>query len=52
MDIGSVSTDLALTSTGQGVAVGVLQALQNLDHSLGAQLAASIGLGANVDAFA
>lgn len=52
MDVGALSTSLSLSTTGAQVDVGVLKALQNLDSAVGAQLAASIGLGQNVDAYA
>jgi len=52
MDVAALSTDLSLSATAGQVDVGVLKALQNLDQSVAAQLAASIGLGQSVDAYA
>lgn len=52
MDVATLSTDLALSATAGQVDTGVLKAVQNLDRTVGAQLAASIGIGQNVDAYA
>lgn len=52
MDIGSVATDLSSAGVGTGVTLGVLAQLQNLEQVIGAQLAASIGLGTRIDAYA
>lgn len=52
MDAVSLSSSLAAASTGQGVQIGVLKAVQNLDLNTTAELFASIGLGANVSALA
>ena len=52
MDIGALSSGMALSSVGQQVDVGVLKALQNLDQNVAAELFASIGLGSGVDASA
>jgi hypothetical protein len=52
MDIGSVATALSSSSVSSGVGLGVLNSVLNLEQSVGAQLAASIGLGTVVDAYA
>ncbi len=52
MDVAGLSTALSLSNTGAQVDVGVLKAVQNLDSAIGAQLAASIGLGQHIDAYA
>jgi hypothetical protein len=52
MDVAALSTDLSLSAAAGQVDLGVLKAVQNLDQNVGAQLAASIGLGRNVDAYA
>jgi hypothetical protein len=52
MDVTALSTDLALSATNGQVDLGVLKAVENLDQSVGSQLAASIGLGRNVDSYA
>lgn len=52
MDIASVATGLARSSLSLNLNAGVLDALQNLDKNVAARLAASIGLGRSVDAYA
>ncbi len=52
MDISSIETGLVASSVSNSLNVSVLKAVQNLDQSQAALLAASIGLGGNVDAFA
>ena len=45
MDIAGVATALSSSSTSDGVSLGVLNSVLKLDQTVGAQLAASIGLG-------
>ena len=52
MDLGSVATGLVGQSIGASLNVDVLKAVQNLDKTQAAMLAASIGLGGHVDAYA
>ncbi len=52
MDVGALSTGLAMSSVGNQVDVGVLKAIQNLDKTMSGELFASIGLGKGVDAYA
>lgn len=52
MDLSSISTGLVSANVSGSIDVGVLKAVQNLDQNQAAMLAASIGLGANVDSFA
>lgn len=52
MDIASLSTGLSGGAVSLDVNVAVLKAVQNADAAVGQLLAASIGLGNNVDAFA
>ncbi len=52
MDGAALSTSLSLSATSGRVDVNVLKAVQNLDKNVAAQLAASIGIGQNVDTFA
>jgi hypothetical protein len=52
MDLAGVSTDLSSSSVALDVNVGVLKSLQNLDQVVAAQLAASLGLGSAIDAYA
>lgn len=52
MDIGSVATALSTAGVGQGVSLSVLNSVLNLDQTVAAQLAASIGLGTRFDAYA
>jgi len=49
MDLGSLSTGMAMSAVGSQVQIGVLKSLQNLDKSLAAEMFASIGLGQSVD---
>lgn len=49
MDIGSVASGLALSSTVAGIDVGVLKAVQNLDANVSAELFSSIGVGTFVN---
>jgi hypothetical protein len=49
MDIAGVASDLSESNVALNVNLGVLDAVQNLDLAVGAQLAASIGLGATID---
>lgn len=52
MDVAGVSSSLALAGVAGQVDTGVLEMLLNLDQTVAAQLAASIGLGTAVDAYA
>lgn len=52
MDIAALSTSLSASATAGQIDVGVLKALQNLDQNVAAQLAASLGIGRNVDTYA
>ncbi len=56
MDISSIASGLAASGVASGVTgavdVGVLKAVNNLDAATAAVLAASLGLGSNVDAYA
>jgi hypothetical protein len=52
MDLSGIASGLAASSVTQGVDVGVLRAVQNLDQAQAALLFSSIGLGSGVDAFA
>ena len=52
MDLDAVASDLSTSNVALSVNLGVLDAVQNLDLAVGAQLAASIGLGATIDASA
>ncbi len=52
MDLSSIASGLAASSVTQGVDIGVLKAVQSLDQAQASLLAASIGLGSGVDAYA
>lgn len=52
MDLQSIASGLAASSVSQGVNVGVLKAVNNLDQIQAAELFASIGLGTGVNTFA
>ncbi|MEO9171225.1 MAG: hypothetical protein ABI282_10505 [Candidatus Baltobacteraceae bacterium] len=52
MDLGSVATSLVGASVSNSLNVDVLKAVQNLEKTQASMLAASIGLGAHVDAYA
>lgn len=52
MDVSSIASGLAAAGVTQGIDVGVLKAVQNLDQAQASLLAASIGLGSSVDAYA
>ena len=52
MDVGEIATGLSMANVAGSVDLGVLKMLQNLDQAVAAQLAASIGLGTAVDAYA
>ncbi|HTX60485.1 MAG TPA: hypothetical protein VMH02_12525 [Verrucomicrobiae bacterium] len=52
MNVGALATDLALGNVAQGVTLGTLSSVLSLEQAVGAQLAASIGLGAAIDAYA
>ncbi|MDP9024585.1 MAG: hypothetical protein M3N13_04305 [Candidatus Eremiobacteraeota bacterium] len=52
MDLGSIATGLVGQSVSNSLNVDVLKAVQNLDKSQALQLAASLGLGTHVDAYA
>jgi len=52
MDLEGVASALSSSSVSSGVTVGVLKTLENLDSAVAAQLAASIGLGTAIDAYA
>lgn len=52
MDVAGLSSSLASASVAGQVDTSVLKMLMNLDQTVAAQLAASIGLGTTVDAYA
>ncbi|HEV7179175.1 MAG TPA: hypothetical protein VGN11_04855 [Candidatus Baltobacteraceae bacterium] len=52
MDLGSIATGLVNSSVGNSINVDLLKSVQNLDQNVAALLAASIGLGGSVDAYA
>jgi hypothetical protein len=52
VDVAGVSSSLALAGVAGQVDTSVLKLLMNLDQTVAAQLAASIGLGTAVDAYA
>lgn len=52
MDLSGIATGLAAASVTQGVDIGVLKAVQNLDAATSAMMFASIGLGTGIDALA
>jgi hypothetical protein len=52
LDIASVASGLSAANVAGQVDIGVLKTLLNLDQAVAAQLAASIGLGTAVDAYA
>ena len=52
MDVAAVASDLSSAGVALNVNLGVMKLLQNLDQAVGAELAASIGLGTVVDAYA
>ena len=52
MDAAGVSSALSSAGVATGVDLAMLKAVQNLDQAVAAQLAASIGLGTAVDAYA
>ncbi|MDE2482787.1 MAG: hypothetical protein KGN02_11400 [bacterium] len=52
MDLSSIATGLAAASVTQGIDIGALKATQQLDSIQASVLAASIGLGRNIDAYA
>jgi hypothetical protein len=52
MDIASVATGLSSSSVSNGVGLGVLNSVLHLEQTTGAQLAASLGLGRVIDAYA
>jgi hypothetical protein len=52
MDIASVASSLSSSSVSDGVSLGVLNSVLNLEQKTGAQLAASLGLGTVIDAYA
>lgn len=52
MDLGSIATGLVSANVGNSINVDLLKSVQNLDKSQASLLAASLGLGANVDAYA
>ncbi|MDQ2866298.1 MAG: hypothetical protein M3R51_08730 [Candidatus Eremiobacteraeota bacterium] len=52
MDLANIATALVGSSVSSSLNVDVLKAVQNLDKSQAALLAASIGLGTHVDAYA
>jgi hypothetical protein len=52
MDIAGVATALSSSSVSSGVSMGVLNSVLNLEQTTGAQLAASLGLGRHIDAYA
>ncbi len=52
MDLQGIASGLAASSVSNGIAVGVLKALDNLQSAQAAELFSSIGLGANVNTLA
>jgi hypothetical protein len=52
MDIGTIATDLSIGNVAQGVTIGALRSVLNLEQVVGAQLAAALGIGTNIDAYA
>ena len=52
MDVAGISSTLATAGVAGQVDTSVLELLMNLDQTVAAQLAASIGLGTAVDAYA
>jgi len=52
VDLAGVSSSLASSAVAGQVDTSVLKLLMNLDQTVAAQLAASIGLGTAVDAYA
>jgi hypothetical protein len=52
MDIAGVATALSSNAVSNGVSLGVLNSVLNLEQTTGAQLAASLGLGTVIDAYA
>jgi hypothetical protein len=52
MDIAGVATGLSSANVSNGVGLGVLNSVLGLEAKVGAQLAASIGLGTVIDAYA
>jgi hypothetical protein len=52
VDVAGVSSSLAAAGVAGQVDASVLKTLLNLDQAVAAQLAASIGLGTAVDAYA
>jgi hypothetical protein len=52
MDIGSVATSLSASNVSGSIGLSVLNSVLNLDQTVAAQLAASIGLGTRIDAYA
>lgn len=52
MDIAAASTDAASSSVGGAISISLLKAQQNLASALASELAASIGLGTGIDAYA
>jgi hypothetical protein len=52
MEVDAIATDLAASSVSAGINVAVLRAVQDLAANQAAVLAASIGLGSGVDAYA
>jgi hypothetical protein len=52
MDIAGVATALSSSSVSGGVGLSVLNSVLNLEQTTGAQLAASLGLGTVIDAYA
>ena len=52
MDIAGVATALSSSSVPDGVSLGVLNSVLHLEQTTGAQLAASLGLGTVIDAYA
>lgn len=52
MDVAGVSSSLASSAVAGQVDASVLKLLMNLDQTVATQLAASIGLGTVVDAYA
>lgn len=52
MDVAGLSSSIAGAGVAGQVDASVLKMLMNLDQTVAAQLAASIGLGTNVDAYA
>jgi hypothetical protein len=52
MDVGAISTSMALSNTASSVTIGVMRDAENLQEDLVARLFGSMGIGNSVDAYA